>query len=625
MQQQSRREFVTRLGLGAAAVMMPGAALGQRKRMPNVIFFLADDLGWRDASAFGSTFNETPNLERLAKRGMMFTQAYAANPLCSPTRASIMTGLWPARIGITAPACHLPEERLQASVADTAGPNAKVISCESATRLSQSYFTLAEALRAAGYRTGHFGKWHLGPDPYDALHQGFDVDLPHTPAPGPAGGYFAPWKFGEQFQGPPGEHIEDRMSREAVKFIRENRERPFFLNYWHFSVHSPWVVGDRLQGKEDLIRKYRAKADPKNPQHNALYGAMVESLDAAVGTILDTIDELGLARDTIIVFMSDNGGVTFQEIDGAPVTSNAPLRNGKASIYEGGTREPCIIVWPGQVRPGSKSTEIIQSIDFYPTLLAMLGLKAQPAQAFDGISIVPALKGRKLHREAIFCYFPHAIPATGNLPSVYVRKGDWKLIRFFFDGPKLAHRYELYNLREDIGETNDLAAKMPAKVAELDTLIEQFIAEAKPVLPKPNPNYNPGVAGWNPSRDAKLSTAGGVLVIESKGGDPFAMQNDVPKLTGELIVEFRMRSTASGNAQVFWGAEGIDPLFFRDRSVMLPIAHDGEWHEYTVRLPMQGTLRALRIDPATAPGHIEIDWIRLKTADGTTQKEWGFD
>ncbi|MCX5683524.1 MAG: sulfatase-like hydrolase/transferase, partial [Planctomycetota bacterium] len=236
----NRREFLGVLGAGAAAFVLPRclgvaeAAAPAAARKPNVLFILADDLGWRDTSLYGSTFYETPNLERLAARGMMFTSAYAANPLCSPTRASIQTGLWPARIGITAPVCHMPEEKFEETVPERGPPGTRVLSCASATRLKLEYYTLAEAMHDAGYRTGHFGKWHLGQEPYDPLHQGYDVDVPHWGGPGPAGSYVAPWKFPAKlnFTGEPGEHLEDRMANEAAKFLKENKDRPFFMTYW---------------------------------------------------------------------------------------------------------------------------------------------------------------------------------------------------------------------------------------------------------------------------------------------------------------------------------------------------------------------------------------------------------
>lgn len=488
----TRREALRLMGSAAAyatlSPLLSRSCFAQQAQLPNVVFILADDLGWRDTSLYGSKFYETPNIDGLARRGMMFTQAYAANPLCSPTRASIMTGLHPARIGITAPECHLPEERLQASVRESAPPWEKAVSCQSATRLKKEYFTLAEALKEAGYATGHFGKWHLGPEPYDPLHQGFDVDVPHYPGPGPAGSYVAPWKFPQNlnFTGKPGEHIEDRMADEAIAFIRKNADRPFFLNYWCFSVHSPW------DAKPEIVEKYKAKADPSDPQHNPLYAAMVQSLDENVGRLVKTLDDLKLSDNTIIVFFSDNGGVTFADQEGHIVTSNAPLRGGKATIYEGGTREDCVVIWPGVVKPGSKSDEVIQSIDFYPTMLDMLKLKPRPGQRFDGVSIVPVLRQtRRLNREAVFCYFPHIIPRTGAVPSAYVRKGDWKLIRLFHQGEGGNHAYELYNLADDIGESKNLAAQMPTKVEGMDRLLDAFLLKTKAVLPKPNPRHDP--------------------------------------------------------------------------------------------------------------------------------------
>jgi hypothetical protein len=431
------------------------------------------------------------------------------------------------------------------------------------------------------------------------------------------------------FTGQSGEHIEDRMAGEAVKFLQEHKDRPFFMTYWCFSVHAPF------DAKKELVQKYRAKVDPKNPQRNPLYAAMVQSMDDAVGRLLNTLDELRLADNTLVVFFSDNGGVhwaghggtgTEDELKVTPITSNAPLRGGKATIYEGGTREPCIVIWPGQVKPGAKSEAIIQSIDFYPTVLEMLGLRPKQGQKFDGISIVPALRQTgALDREAIFCHFPNATPATGATPSVYVHKGDWKLIRLFHDGPNFAHRYELYNLKDDIGEANNLADKMPEKVKELDALIERFLADSQAVLPKPNPAYRPGLGPWEPGKDASVSVKDGALVLDSTGADPYLSNRDVPKARGEVVLEFRMRSTASGPGQVFWGEAGARPLFAAQRSVRLEVTHDGQWHDYSAKLPVAGTLEALRIDPATAKGRMEFDWIRLKAADGKVLKEWNFD
>lgn len=453
----------------------------------NVIFILADDLGWNDSTLYGGTkFYKTPNLERLAKRGMTFSRAYSASPLCSPTRASILTGMSPARIGITAPDCHLPEERMHATVADKAPPHQKVLPCQSATRLDTSYVTLAEDLNEAGYATAHFGKWHLGPEPFSPLQQGFDVDLPHTSGPGPAGSFVAPWKFKDFKERAPGEHIEDRMADEAVAWMEKNKDRPFFLNYWQFSVHAPF------NAKKGLVEKYRASANAADPQHSPTYAAMVESMDDAVGKLLDAVDRLGIADRTAIVFLSDNGGNMYDKVDGTSPTSNAPLRGGKATVYEGGTRVPCVVSWPDVTSPGSRSEVLIQSTDFHPTILDLLGLKPRDGRVFDGISIAGALEGKPLQRAPLFCYFPHSPVVPDTLPpAASVTGEEWKLIRLFHQGENGAHAWRLYNLRDDIGETRDRSAERPDKVRELDALIEKFLADTKAVVPKPNPRFDP--------------------------------------------------------------------------------------------------------------------------------------
>ncbi len=473
--------------LGASLRCDTGMAAEGATNKPNIVFILADDLGWMDTSLYGSKFCATPNIDSLARRGMMFTRAYAANPLCSPTRASIMTGLYPARTGITMPCCHEPQVQLEGRLTKKAAPYHRAIQVESASRLKTGYYTLPEALHDAGYVTGHFGKWHLGEEPYSPLQQGFDVDVPHYPGPGPAGSFVAPWRFPPalKFAGKPGEHIEDRMCDEAINFIRTNKDKRFFLNYWAFSVHAPF------DAKNDLTARYRAKADPNNPQRCPVYGAMVQSLDEAVGRLLGVLDELKLSENTIIVFFSDNGGNMYDRVNGIPPTSNAPLRGGKATIYEGGTREPCIVIWPGKVKPGARSEVFLSSVDWYPTLLDMAGVQPKQAVQLDGVSQVPALLGTGAPRDTLFCFFPHYVPATGAFPSVWVRRDDWKLIRFFCDKQDQSDRFELYNLKEDIGETRNLAAEYPEKIKALDALISQHLKDINAVLPVKNPNYDP--------------------------------------------------------------------------------------------------------------------------------------
>jgi arylsulfatase A-like enzyme len=491
-------------------VLLAGAwalATAATPSQPNIIFILADDLGWSDTTLYGNThYYRTPNLERLAKRGMVYTRAYAASPLCSPTRASILTGQSPARLGITAPAAHTPKVKLTPSINPKAAPTSKTLSYETATRLNTTHFTLAEALKGAGYATGHFGKWHLGETPYSPLEQGFDVDMPHWPGPGPAGSFVAPWKFPNFKERTPLEHIEDRMADEAAAWMEKNKDRPFFLNYWQFSVHAPF------NAKAALIEKYRKLIDPQDAQRSPTYAAMVESMDDAVGRLLDTVDRLGLAERTIIVFYSDNGGNMYNTVDETTATSNRPLRSGKASPYEGGIRVPCVIAWPGKTKPGSRNDAVIQSSDFYPTFLDGLGLKTSPSQIFDGLSITPTFTGQPLGREAIFTYFPHSPPAVADRlpPSISAVSADWKLIRLFWEGEGgRTHAYRLYNLKDDVGETRDLVAAEPERVKAMDRLIEQFLENTHALTPPPNTDYNPKAkaAPANPKKKAPKQAA----------------------------------------------------------------------------------------------------------------------
>ncbi|MCH7916591.1 MAG: sulfatase-like hydrolase/transferase [Planctomycetes bacterium] len=470
---------------------------------PNVVFILADDLGWSDTTLYGTTlFYETPNIERLALRGMLFSNAYTAHPLCSPTRCSIMTGQDPARTGFTSAAGHVPNVILEKKLPSRARSDQKVLTPKSVSRLDTKYTTLAETIKAAGYVTGHFGKWHLGREPYTPLQHGFDVDVPHWWGPGPAGSYVAPWKFPDSLDfdpAVPNEHIEDRMANEAVAFIERHKDQPFFLNYWAFSVHGPW------DGKRRLIDKYAKKADPRNPQRCPVYGAMVESLDDAVGRLLDTLDRLRLTEKTIIVFFSDNGGNLYSRVDGIPPTSNAPLRGGKAMIYEGGTRVPCAVVWPGKTAAGSKTDALLSSTDWYPTLLEMMQIE-KPAEAqFDGVSQVPTLLGKPGPRESLICFVPNYYPKPGTIPSTYIRRGPWKLIRFHGDGPNRTDRFELYHLNDDIGESNNVAGTHPHLVRQLDSEIAAYLARTKAIVPVPNPAYEPNAnpAGRSPTATSK--------------------------------------------------------------------------------------------------------------------------
>ena len=308
---------------------------------------MADDLGWADTTLYGHTaLYETPNLERLAQRGMLFERAYTASPLCSPTRSAVLTGLHPARTGLTAPTCHIAGEPiLRPSLKLNTPAHHKLLSLSKVNRLDTKYPNLAKTLKQAGYHTAHFGKWHLGRSPYTALDHGFDVDIPNWYGPGPAGSYVAPWKFPDFKEAYPGEHIEDRMADEIDSYL-ENRaadKKPFFINYWQFSVHGPF------NAKPDYIESYKDKVDLNDAQNSPTYAAMVKSLDDNVGRVLDKLDELKLSKNTLIFFYSDNGGNMYSQVDGTTPTSNRPLRGGKGNNWDGGVRVPCIAVWTGRI------------------------------------------------------------------------------------------------------------------------------------------------------------------------------------------------------------------------------------------------------------------------------------
>jgi arylsulfatase A-like enzyme len=476
---------------------------------PNVVFILADDLGWNDLSLYGSKFHETPNIDALAKRGMKFNRAYSASPLCSPTRSSILTGLAPARIGITAPTCHDPEVVLEKGLIQKAAATVKALTANSLTRLKTDYYTLGEAFKDNGYATGHFGKWHLGPEPYSPLQQGFDTDIPHTSAPSPLGkGFFYPFPVWKN-HGKLGDNLEDLLADEAVKFIAQHKDKPFFLNYWSFQAHSPW------QAKDQQIDKYRAKADPSSLQRNPVYAGMVETLDEVVGRLVDALDQAGVLENTIIIFSSDNGPYFIpnkehmpEEFHKVPVTSAQPLRAGKGTIYEAGTRVPLVVVWPGKIKPAAESDALIQSTDFFPTFADIFAWKLPSDIKFDGISQRTVWETNTSVRTELFCHFPHS-PARGDYekmpaptpvsPASYLRSGDWKLIRLYCDNADQSDRYELYNLANDPGERNDLAPSQPARVKELAARLDVYLKKTAAVIPKPNPAY-----------DAKASPASGI-------------------------------------------------------------------------------------------------------------------
>ena len=446
----------------------------------NVVFILIDDLGWSDLGCYGSEYYQTPNIDRLAREGMRFTDGYSACNVCSPTRAAIMTGKYPARLLLTQ---WLPSGRWDRK-------KHKMIEGRYVSNLPLEEITIAETLRDAGYRTAFMGKWHLGTETYYyPEHQGFDVNVAGRDYGAP-GSYFYPfegsWRIpttGKKLikksplSGQDGDYLVDRLAEEAEKFIRRSQEkklfrpiRPFFLMLSHYAVHAP------LQGKPDKIPKYEAMEKAKR-QGRPAYAAMVESVDDSVGRVMDCLRELKLDEHTLVIFTSDNGGF-------AKATDNSPLRANKGANYEGGIRVPLIIKWPGHTEPGSVSSEPVVSTDFYPTILAATGQEQRPHQHIDGRNLAPVLAGGSLDRDAIYWHYPHYNQHPSSFPSGVIRAGDWKLIESLETG-----ELSLFNLANDMGETTELSTEEPAKLAELHGMLKAWRSDVGADPMRTNPEY----------------------------------------------------------------------------------------------------------------------------------------
>lgn len=460
---------------------------------PNIVFLLADDLGWRDLSCYGSTFYETPNLDRLAAEGMRFTDAYAACPVCSPSRASLLTGKYPARVGITN--WIYGQER------------GKLMEVPFIDHLPDNEFTLAEALREGGYQNWHVGKWHLGDAELIQRH-GFDCNIGGCHWGHPAHGYFAPFQNPvlDDSTIPEGTYLDTYLTDRAIELIRgRDKSRPFFLNLWYYLVHMPAMA------PEALVEKYRRKAhqmglDAIDPivegehfpcehkrkervqrrvvQSDPVYAAMMEILDTNIGRVLDALEEEGLTQDTLVLFSSDNGGLSTAE--GSP-TCNAPLREGKGWMTDGGLREPLIVRYPGHVPASSVTGALFTSPDLYPTLLDFAGLAPRPEQHVDGVSVRTVLEGRPAAPHGpIFWHYPH-YGNQGGTPTCAVRDGRYKLIEYFED-----NHVELYDLTNDASECCDLSQALPEVRDRLSRMLTAWRdTEVHGKIPERNPNYDP--------------------------------------------------------------------------------------------------------------------------------------
>lgn len=450
------------------------------EKRTNFVFFLVDDMGMMDLGTYGSTFHETPNIDKLAKTGMKFNYGYAVCPVCSPTRASIMTGRHPVRVDITD---WIP--------GSSNNKKNKLIHPEDRDNLALEEITLAEEFKRHGYQTFFAGKWHLGNEGHWPTDQGFDFNIGGHHRGSPPGGYYAPWTNPVLKSKKKGEYLTERLTEESIRFLEEREDdKPFLLYLSYYNIHTP------IQAYKKHIDHYQKKAEkflggtPTTPEHDALtrmrqdnpaLASMVSAVDDSVGALLARLDEMGLKDDTVVIFFSDNGGLSTKAKMGPG--SNTPLRAGKGWLYEGGIREPTIVRAPGVTKPGSVSDQPVVSMDFFPTMLELAGLPLKPNLHADGRSLLPELTGKKGKPRPLYWHYPHYHGSNWK-PGASIRDGDWKLIKFY-DQEKV----ELYNLKKDPSEKKDLAKKNSAKAKELESKLIAWQKQMNAKLPKPNPNY----------------------------------------------------------------------------------------------------------------------------------------
>lgn len=644
-----------------AGVIIFSGAQAASARQPNVILFLVDDMGWTDGGVFGSDYYETPNIDAFAKQSMRFTDAYA-HPLCSPSRASIMTGQEESRHGILSAHGHLEPEPWGAQKYQAATPRDEFLLTKSRQNLDPNATTLAEAFLEAGYRTAHMGKWHLGltqehwPDKH-----GFEVTFHSAPDPGPPGStYFSPHgvqpeghpgprtRVGNITDGPDGEHIDDRLGTEAIKYITKHKNESFYLNLWMYDCHGPW------EAKLDYIKYFAAKESNPGGHSNPVYAAMLKTMDDNFGRVMTALDDLGIADNTIVIFFSDNGGnihsmgaaeqkkhlanpksrahgytKIYNDFAGIQnPTKNLWLRGGKAKLYEGGERVPLMVRWPGQVPAGSISDAIINNIDLYPTLLELTGQEEPDNHIIDGTSFANVLlKGQEGANKTSVSYFPY------HGGGISVRVGDWKMIQRYSRKPdSYDGLVELFNLKDDLGETQNLASAMPEKVAEFSKLIDAHFEKTGGLAPMRNPDYQPQAASPNKSADpsrglvpkqSTISLNGGALHVTPTGRVPFLGTAQV-KAPGPLTLHLRARSTEGTGVtgRVQWRESHQTEFPEKTQFVSYEIPEGKTWHDIRVDVPVAKESALLRIHLAGGKA-MEIQSIRW-TAKGNTIKAWDF-
>lgn len=621
------------LGLLACRVF---AETAEKSPKPwNFLVVLLDDAGWRDLGFTGNSYIETPVMDRLAADGMRFSHAYSTHPFCSPSRESLVTGQWPARTA------WMQRSEVKDPDAPRKAPPFSPVSALTWTKRRPEFTSLAEALKSGGYTTGHFGKWHFELKAYDIspASEGFDTSFGGSNKVGAVQNFFAPF---EGLPGPvtshPGEYLTDRLTDETISFIRENKDRPFYAQLWHYAPHTP------IQAPADLVDKYRKKRLKLGDRNlNPTYAAMVERTDTGLGRILSVLDELGLRDHTVILLTSDNGAEV--SLGSVPVTSVAPLRGCKELLYEGGIREPMAIVWPGHTKPGSVYTPPVSLLDFYPTILGIAGIPLPKNQPVDGISLVPVLNGESdpsLECRPLFWYDVKSELRTDGsilLPGAAVHLGPWKLIRHFGSST------ELFQLENDPSESRNLAADNPKKVAELDKLLDAWLADTGVALPTTNPDYDPSFViprqipetelpadakplrqwkpaspdgKWQQGRASHVTSTDGVMRIQKTGLYPEIVTNDAAGLPpGKYAVKLRLRVPTSGRVRFHWNGES-------DRGVIeFYPKRDGEWQTLTGIFQTTSPIKDLRLagpthleeaghyDPAIHTDYIEVSDIAL--------------
>jgi len=625
------------LGLGTVGVSaVPagcdgGGEVSKRPRPPNIVLFLVDDLGGMDCGHCGSAFYRTPNMDRLADEGVRFTNAYSPSPLCSASRAAILTGKFPHRIGVTgAIACGTTCVPVTTpALPATAAAWQKVITPSFLTQLPLAEQTIADYLSPAGYTTGFFGKWHLGGSGYGPSEQGFQ----HVFAGGPEGGpksHFEPYGLSGVTDEGRGEYLADRVTREAERFIQQYAGAPFFALISHYGVHMP------LHAPEALIAKYHALRNPRAAQRNAAFAAMIESVDASLGRLLDCLERLALAEDTLVVLTSDNGGLSQTLFDAflLRITSAGPFRGGKSAIYEGGIRVPLLVRQRGVIPP-AVSDEVVSGLDLLPTFLQAAGV---PLPVVDGSSLRDHLMHRTpVGERSLFWHFPHGAPLrvstaiaideqARSLPATAVRRGNYKLVRLYGEGVAgKGYALELYDLSADPGETHNIAPLFPDLVDELDAAITDNMTATGALVPVANPAYRESHDGWRVRKDAQCVAGHGYLRITPNGPDPQLISPviDIAQAV-ELVV--RLRAPAEIVLTVFT-ALTVTPVFSNEQRFDRRVPASASFREIVIALPAYSgrRIRRLRLDPGGGSAQVDIDEIAIRTSAGQPVQSWRFD